>query len=200
MYSVLCYLQSPTNPNPTPLCTLLPAGTALNSPSLYSQTPYTEDALRSLCFESDVCLCPSTQERYIFVRHHRSCACVSSAFNWMSVCFHISVLCLYSTIPRHLEFLCLLCKRFLTFDSGVCVSTQPTLSVINHPHRRSFPTLPMYVVPLDLFLRQKYLENIVFKESKHCRMAPQWNSPHLADGAPEPKVDPDVITVYNMRC
>ena len=58
----------------------------------------------------------------------------------------------------------------------------------------------MYVVPLDLSLRQKYLENIVFKESKHCRMAPQWNSPHLADGAPEPKVDPDVITVYNMRC
>ena len=30
-------------------------------------------------------------------------------------------------------------------------------------------------------------------------MAPQWNSVHLADGAPEPKVDPDVITVYNMR-
>ena len=137
---------------------------------------------------------------HIFVRHHRSCAYVSSVLNRMSVCFHILVLCLYSTVPRHLEFLRSLCKRFLSFDSGVCVSTQPTLSVINHPHRRSFPTLPMYVVPLDLFLRQKYLENIVFKESKHCRMAPQWNSPHLADGAPEPKVDPDVITVYNMRC
>jgi len=31
------------------------------------------------------------------------------------------------------------------------------------------------------------------------RMAPQWNTPHLAEGAPEPKVDPDVLTVYNMR-
>ena len=38
------------------------------------------------------------------------------------------------------------------------------------------------------------------KKTKHSRMAPQWNSPHLADGSPEPKVDPDVITVYNMRC
>ena len=130
MYSVPCYLQSPTNPNPTPLCTLLPAGTALNSPSLYSQTPDPTDALRSLCFESDLkCLCPSTQERYIYLSDTtaRSYACVFSVFNRMSVGFHILVLCLYSTVPRHLEFLRSLCKRFLSFDSGVCVSS---------PHKR----------------------------------------------------------------
>ena len=68
-----------------------------------------------------------SREIHIFVRHHRSCAYVSSVLNRMSVCFHILVLCLYSTIPRHLEFLRLLCKRFLSFDSGVCVSS---------PHKR----------------------------------------------------------------
>jgi len=29
--------------------------------------------------------------------------------------------------------------------------------------------------------------------------SPVWNTPHLAEGAPEPKVDPNEITVYNMR-
>ena len=30
-------------------------------------------------------------------------------------------------------------------------------------------------------------------------MAAVWDTPHLAEGSPEPIVDPDVITVYNMR-
>ena len=30
-------------------------------------------------------------------------------------------------------------------------------------------------------------------------MAANWNTAHLAAGAPEPDVDPNVITVYNMR-
>lgn len=30
-------------------------------------------------------------------------------------------------------------------------------------------------------------------------MAALWDTPHLAEGSPEPIVDPDVITVYNMR-
>ena len=30
-------------------------------------------------------------------------------------------------------------------------------------------------------------------------MAANWNTVHLAAGAPEPDVDPNVITVYNMR-
>ena len=29
--------------------------------------------------------------------------------------------------------------------------------------------------------------------------SPVWNTPHLAEGAPEPKVDPNEITIYNMR-
>ena len=29
--------------------------------------------------------------------------------------------------------------------------------------------------------------------------SPIWDTPHLAEGAAEPQVDPDVITVYNMR-
>lgn len=53
----------------------------------------------------------------------------SSVFNLMSVCVHILVFGLYSTIPRHWYFECSLCMCFLSFESDV--NCQCLLSTIS---------------------------------------------------------------------
>ena len=81
---------------------------------------------------------------------------------------------------------------FLSFQSDVSLSVHTTVSVCN---QLRFQTLPMHDPATRL--PDDSTKNI--DRDQTLQMAPQWNSVHLADGAPEPKVDPDVITVYNMR-
>ena len=143
--------------------------------------------------------CPHTTCCYFIIhrdqrRLYANRACVSSVSmsvsfcNWVDVCTQPSPETLISYVH------CACGSSVVNHTWSSPAPCADNIWAVNRWNNILDPSANKSEATVILAIRRPSLDKM-----KPCRMPPQWNSVHLAAGAPEPEVDPDVITVYNMR-